>query len=82
MLAEKCYYLIVKKIDHFFSSYKNGKGIEWIDLEIIHDNNIRRVMLNDKDANIINLDIYNMRIYYLLGNETEKIIPPEYSLIY
>lgn len=70
-----------KKTNHLFSSYKNAQNREWIDWGIIYDNNIKKVMINEKDINIIDLSLYKLRIYYLLGNETEKTIPPEYILI-
>lgn len=68
-----------KRVDFLFSSYNGGHN--WIDWGIVHDNEIKQVLVNDRAAYIINIDGYSFKICYLLGNETEKTIPPNHVLV-
>ena len=67
-----------QKADYLFSSY--NKGHNWIDWGIVRDDNIKQVLVNDREAYLVKINGYSFRIYYLLGDETEKNIPPDHKL--
>ena len=62
-----------------FSAY--NKGSSWIYWGVIHDDTIKNVLFNNREANLADVEIYDFRICYLTGDETEKIIPPVHRLI-
>lgn len=70
-----------QKTGHFFSSYKNGKNRAWIDWGIIYDDNVYKVMVNNKEAIIADIGKYNLRLYYILGNEKDCNVQPEYTVL-
>lgn len=68
-----------ERADFIFSSY--NKGHNWIYWGIVRDDKIKQVIINDRKANLADIDAYSFRISYLLGDKTEKTIPPEHKLL-
>lgn len=65
--------------DFHFSLY--NKGQDWIYWGIIRDDKIRQVLINEKEANLVDT-AYGFRICYLIGTEPVEPIEPEHELIY
>ena len=68
-----------RNADYIFSTYSNKEGFwnfrrdndnkyKWIDWGIIRDENVKQVLVNDKEANLVDIDLYGVRIYYILGD--------------
>lgn len=38
-------------------------------------------MVNNNEANIIDSNLYNLKLYYFLGNEKDNPIPPKYTVL-
>ncbi|KPU46366.1 hypothetical protein OXPF_00080 [Oxobacter pfennigii] len=60
-----------------FSSYNKGRN--WIYWGIIQDENVKKVLINKTEANLVDA-VYNFRICYLMGAGKEE--PPQPELIY
>jgi len=59
--------------DDFYSSFNNHR--DWIAWGIVRNNKITQVLVNGKLANLINVNVYDYRIFYLLGKGMEKAFP-------
>lgn len=65
------------EISSIFSSYDDHGTRKWIIWGVIYNNQIQNIYCDQDKAEIINVQPYNIRIYYLLGNyDTAKILPP------
>ena len=71
-----------KYYDYIYTSYDNGSNREWIEWVILHSKEIKTVLIANKEANIIDLEKYNLRLYYLMGKNTNENVEPEHSIIY
>lgn len=66
----------VKNKNYRFSSYQDGiryKQIKWIFWGIIQDNTIEKVLvdnvfIDNKEATIVDIDKYDIRLWFLFGN--------------
>ena len=65
-----------KPVDFIFSSYQKGKA--WIEWGIIRDKTVDKVLIDGKEAAII--DTQTMRICYISGKENEKTPSMTYQL--
>ena len=68
-----------EKANLLFGAYNRGNS--WIYWGVIHDNTIKKVLFNNREANLADVEVYDFRICYLTGDETEKIIPPVHRFI-
>lgn len=66
-------------VEFHFSAYNKGKN--WIYWGIIRDDDIRQVLIDKKEANIVDT-AYSFRISYIMGTEKVESTLPEYELIY
>lgn len=66
-------------VEFHFSAY--NKGNNWIYWGIIRDDDIRQVLIDKKEANIVDT-VCSFRISYIIGTEKVESTLPEYELIY
>lgn len=71
-----------KEHDYIYSSYGNGSNREWIEWGILRSKAIETVLIANEEASIIDLEKYNVRLYYFMGKNSYENIEPEHSIIY
>jgi len=62
-----------------FSAY--NKGHNWIYWGVIRDDKIKKVLIHEKEANLIDVT-YGFRICYIMGTGIVESELPKYELIY
>lgn len=74
--------LLIKTTDengnYIFSSYQDGINYnkrKWIYWGVIHNDSIEKVLIDNKEATIVDINNYHIRLCFIFGNYVKNFIP-------